>query len=87
MRGVRDRLRLLPDYGAESPVWSRHGMVPLSRIAISEALRADLIAWNEEALDPSHALARRSDEEWEADGRTLAARLSDETGLEVVFEV
>lgn len=42
---VRDRLRLFPDYGAETPVWSRDGMVSFSRLKISDALRADLISW------------------------------------------
>ncbi len=80
---VRDPLRLFPDDGAESPVWSRLGRVPLSQLAISESLAADLMAWQEEALDPLHPLADRSEDEWEADGRILAARLIQETGRQV----
>lgn len=71
---VRNRLRLFPDYGAESPVWSDRGMVSFSQLAISEALRADLIAWQAEGLDSSHPLALRSEEAWETEGRLLASR-------------
>lgn len=84
---VRDRLRLFPDYGAETPIWSRYGMVPFSCLAISPELCAELIAWKDEALDPSHPLAERSEEAWEAAGRLLAARLAEETGLDVDLDV
>lgn len=85
--GMRDRLRLFPEYAAETPVWSRRGMVSFSRLKISDALRADLIAWQNEALDPSDERAERSEEEWEAEGRLLAARLAEETGLRVDLDI
>lgn len=84
---MRDRLRLFPDYCAETPVWSRNRMVPFSQLEISDALRADLIAWQNEALDPSDERAERSEEEWEAEGRMLAARLAEETGLRVDLDI
>ncbi len=84
---MRDRLRLFPDYGAESPVWSRRGMVPFGQLHISDALRGDLIAWRNESLDSSDERAERSEEEWEAEGRELAARLAKETGLRVDLDI
>jgi hypothetical protein len=86
-RYVQDRLRLFPDYCAESPIWSRYGLVPFSHLAISPELRADLTAWKDEALDPSHPLATRSEKEWKAAGRLLAARLAEETGLKVDLDL
>ncbi len=83
---MKGRLRLFPDYGAESPVWSQEGLVPFSELQISDALRADLIAWRNEALDPGSERARRSEEHWEAEGQLLAARLAHETGLSVGLE-
>lgn len=77
---MRDRLRLFPDYGAETPVWSRDGMVSFSRLKISDALRADLISWQNEALNRSDERAARDADQWEAEGRLLAARLTEETG-------
>ncbi len=62
-------------------------MVPFSQLEISDALRADLIAWQNEALDPSDERAERSEEEWEAEGRMLAARLAEETGLRVDLDI
>lgn len=78
---VRNRLRLFPDYGAETPVWSRGGVVSFSQLKITDALRLDLIAWQNEALDPSDERAERSEEEWAAEGRLLAARLASGPSL------
>ncbi len=83
---VRDDLRLFPDYGAESPVWSRRGNIPFRRLSISDELRSDLIGWRDEALEPSHQVPRRTEEEWEAAGRLLAVRLAKETGCAVHLE-
>ena len=85
--GMRDSLRLFPDYGAESPVWSRGRLVPFSQLRISDALGADLIAWRNEALDPSDERAECSEEEWESEARQLAARLAEETGRRVDLDV
>lgn len=68
---VRDRLRLFPDYGAETPVWSRRGMVSFNQLKITDSLRADLVAWQKEALDASDERAERSEEEWAADRKSV----------------
>jgi hypothetical protein len=62
-------------------------MVPFGQLHISDALRADLIAWRNEALDSSDEGAELSEEEWEAEGRRLAARLAQETGRRVDLDV
>lgn len=77
------RLRLFPDYGAETPVWSERGQVSFAQLNISDALREALIAWQREALDTEHPRAGRGEEGWLADGLVLAERLSEEIGLPV----
>ena len=84
---MRKHLRLFPDYCAETPVWSRDGMVPFNQLRISAALRTALVEWQNEALDPSHPRAHRAEEEWEADGRLLAVRLAEETGCRVDLDI
>ena len=57
--------------------------VPLDRVPLSHALRADLVAWAGAAADLSDA-ERTDDATWERfwpPGRTLAARVEQETGL------
>jgi hypothetical protein len=87
MTNVRERLRLFPDYGAETPIWSKYGMVSFDQLGISESLRAALVDWQNEGLDPAHLRAGRSEDDWEADGRVLAQRLSEETGAPVDLDV
>ena len=56
-------------------------------LQISEALRAALRDWQDEALNPGHPLAHRTEDEWEAAGRTLAEQLAVETGVPVDLEL
>jgi hypothetical protein len=78
-----ERLRLFPDYGDESPVWSRKGRVELATLGLSEALREALVDWQTEALDPLHPLASQAERAWDSAGRRLAIRLAHETGCTV----
>ena len=84
---VADHLRLLPEYGSESSVWSSAGPVSLEDLGICESLRAALVDWQNEALNASHSRALRTEAEWEADGRALSERLSAETGQPVILDL
>lgn len=87
--GRHDRvkpLRLFPEEGAESPIWSDGGNVSFDQVRISDSLRIALINWSNEALDAGHPDAARSEDEWEAEGRLLAARLQEETGAPVICD-
>ena len=83
----------MADYSA-FPVWDR-GMVRPSSLAISEQLRDDLQAWNDEWADTGGVSpdvyerpASWDHEKWRGRGRVLAARLADELGegFDVRFE-
>jgi predicted dienelactone hydrolase len=76
------KLRLFPDYGGDSPVWSSAGRVPLDELRISVELVVALRAWQRENEESGG-----SEEEYEAEGHRLAEWLERETGVNVVLDL
>lgn len=83
-------LRLYPDYGSDSPVWSSDGRVALPQLHISAALADALRAWQVEGLegqgDPGQD-EEKSEEEYAREGQRLADWLSRETGFDVTLDI
>jgi hypothetical protein len=85
LSAVTRGLRLLPEYGEGSPVWTDRGRMLAPALGISTSLWRELLDWQSEAYDEAWAGPDRSGEEWDEAGRRLAARLAEETGLPVEY--
>jgi hypothetical protein len=90
---MKRRLRLMPEWST-FPVWAEDGMVKPDALAISDELRRDLQAWNDEytdtggvAPDEWHRARGRDEEPWREQANALARRIESELGPDVEVTV
>lgn len=83
-RSRRPILRLMPDYGAEWPLWTVDGMVDPKTLGLSEELADDLRVWQElfdANFDPERGwVSVHARQCFRALGRRIYSRLVLETG-------
>jgi hypothetical protein len=88
--GTPRKYRLMSDYSAE-PIWSTHGMVPVSWLGLSPELESDIVAWDDLFQSNFHW-----EDEWRDDearleyarlGPVLRDRLAKEIGAFGVVEL
>ncbi len=83
----KKKLRVMWDYGAENPVWNRHGGIGLESLGLSTELCAALRRWSAALTEEMWEVIQTDDEELTAEarrlddeGRRLAERVQAELG-------
>lgn len=79
-----DTLKLMSDYGAESPLWSADGMVSPADLGLSPDLDRALVAWQEQFelhFDPDDGWdSTERKDRYAREAQELLAALRDELG-------